>query len=249
MTRRRSSATCCAIPRPVSRSELFPAQQQFFDHCWQLRDDGRLRYPEQAIGWIKKTGKTGTSALHGLTTICAFGGRPAEGYCISNDLEQASARVFTAIKQIIEASPLLKREAVIQQSRILFPQTGSFIQPISGDHASAAGGHPTWVSADEVAGFTSEKLYRLFAEMIPVSTVPISVRLTTSTAGYAGEGSLFAAVGLTPGDRTRTARRRRHVVCLGDNAAIAVAKNQRLERSLARRAAQPDPSVTIRTAI
>lgn len=114
-------------PKTGQPFELFDAQKQFFAHCWNTGPDGRLLYPEQCIGWPKKTGKTATAAMHGLVTTLVYGGKYAEGYCISNDFEQAQGRVFTAIKQICEASPLLKRECESLQSRITFPQTGAVI--------------------------------------------------------------------------------------------------------------------------
>jgi hypothetical protein len=43
--------------------------------------------------------------------IILFGSKFAEGYVLVNDEEQAARRVFAAIKNIIEASPLLKKEA------------------------------------------------------------------------------------------------------------------------------------------
>jgi phage terminase large subunit-like protein len=178
-------------PRTGRPFQLLEAQRQFFAHCWQRRDDGRLLYPEQVFGAVKKSGKTTTSAMHGLTTTLVFAGKYAEAYCISNDLEQAQGRVFAEIKKICEASPLLRREAHITAERITFPQTGAFIQAIGADYASAAGAHPCFASADELWGFTSERSRRLFDELIPVPTQPISVRLTTTHAGYSGESNLL----------------------------------------------------------
>jgi phage terminase large subunit-like protein len=178
-------------PKDGQPFELFDAQKQFFKYAWQTGDDGRLLYPEQCIGWVKKTGKTSTAAMHGLTTMLVFGGRYAEGYCISNDLEQAQGRVFTAIRQICESSPLLRRETAITQSRISFPQTGAVIQALGADATSAAGAHPCWASADELWGFQTERSRRLFDELVPVPTQRISVRLTTTHAGYSGESQLL----------------------------------------------------------
>jgi phage terminase large subunit-like protein len=178
-------------PKTGQPFELFDAQREFFKHAWQRRLDGRLLYPEQCFGAIKKTGKTSTAAIHGLTTTLVYGGRYAESYCISNDLEQAQGRVFTEIRKICECSPLLRREADITQLRITFPQTGAFVQAIGGDYASAAGAHPTFTSADELWGFCSERSRRFFDELIMVPTQLISVRLTTTHAGYENESELL----------------------------------------------------------
>jgi phage terminase large subunit-like protein len=170
---------------------LLPEQREFFKQAWQTDDDGRLLYPEQVYGAIKKSGKSGTAALHVLTTTLVHGGRFAEGYCVANDLEQAQGRVYLACRRIVEASPHLKREADITQSRITFPQTGATVQAIGSDYAGAAGGNPTISSFDELWAYTSERSRRLWDEMVPVPTRKISARLTTSYAGFEGESLLL----------------------------------------------------------
>ena len=171
--------------------ELFKAQKEFFAGAWQVNDDGRLRYPEQCFGAIKKSGKTATAAMHLLTTTLVFGGRFAEGYAIANDLEQAQGRVFQAVRRIVEASPYLKPEAEITQSRIIFPQTGAVIQAIGSDYASAAGANPVISSFDELWGHTSERSRRLWDEMVPSPARKISCRLVTTYAGFENESNLL----------------------------------------------------------
>ena len=177
-------------PKTGRPFKLFPEQRRFFEHCWKRRRDGRLKYPEQCFGAIKKTGKTSIAAMHGLTTVVVFGGPYAEAYTISNDFEQSQARVFTEMRKIVEASPLLRREARITADRITF-STGAFVQALGSDATSAAGGHPTFVSCDELWGFVSERSRRLFDELVTVPTVPVSVRLTTTHAGYENESQLL----------------------------------------------------------
>ena len=167
--------------------ELLPAQIEFFKHAFQTNDEGYSRYSEQTYGAKKKSGKTGTGALHVLTTTLVFGGRYAESFIAANDLEQAQSRGFEAIRRIVQASPLLKREAVITQSRITFPATGATITAIASDYAGAAGGHPTISWFDELWAYNTESSRRLFDEMCSVPTRKFSVRLTTSYAGWEQE--------------------------------------------------------------
>jgi hypothetical protein len=174
--------------------KLFEAEREFFKYAWQIGGDGRLVYPEQCFGAIKKTGKTGLAGAHVLTTTLIYGGRYAEGYCVANDMEQAQGRVFQAIRRICETSPYLRRECDITQSRITFPQTGAVIQAIGSDYASAAGGAPTISSFDELWGYTSERSHRLWDEMVPVPTRKISCRLTTTHAGFEDDGSVLLAL-------------------------------------------------------
>ena len=171
--------------------DLFPAQRRFFEHAWTQADDGRLLYPEQCLGAIKKSGKTGTAGIHLLTTTILYGGRFAEAYCVANDLEQAQGRVFQAVRRIVESSPLLAREADITAQRITFPQTGATIQAIGSDYAGAAGANPVISSFDELWGYTSERSRRLWDEMVPPPTRKVSCRLTTTYAGFTGESVLL----------------------------------------------------------
>jgi phage terminase large subunit-like protein len=123
---------------------LLPAERDFLRYAFQLDADGHLLYSEQVFAAPKKSGKTGFAALHGLTTILLFGGHFAEGYCLANDFEQASSRVFQAIRRIVEASPLLKRTARITADRIVFPDfRNAMITAITSDYTSAAGANPT----------------------------------------------------------------------------------------------------------
>ena len=122
---------------------LLDAEREFLKHAFQTNDDGRLLYSEQIFGAPKKSGKTGFAALHMLTTILLFGGRFAEGYALANDLEQAQSRVFQAIKRVVEASPLLNREAKITADKIVFPAFyNAMIGAIASDYARAAGANP-----------------------------------------------------------------------------------------------------------
>ena len=68
--------------RPISFVERNPSQSQDRPAVRTVRraegvlralledrpTDDRLLYPDQCIGWVKKTGKTATSAMHGLVT-------------------------------------------------------------------------------------------------------------------------------------------------------------------------------------
>jgi len=89
----------------------------------------------------------------------------------------------------VEASPYLRREAKITQNRIEFPEAGA--SHGGSDYAGAAGANPTISSFDELWGYTSERSYRLWDEMIPVPTRRISCRLTTTYAGFSDESELL----------------------------------------------------------
>jgi hypothetical protein len=159
--------------------------------AFQLDGDGRLLYPLLLYSAIKKSRKTEFAALFTLTLMWLYGGRHAEGYMAANDLEQASARCFQGCCRIIEASPLLRAEAVITKDKITFPATGSAITAIASDYAGIAGGHPTISVFDELWAYQTERAKRLFHELVPVPTRKISCRLIVTHAGFEGEGTLL----------------------------------------------------------
>jgi Terminase large subunit, ATPase domain len=140
---------------------------------------------EQIFGAPKKSGKTGFAALHMLTMVLLFGGKYAEGYALANDLEQATSRVFQAIKRIVECSPLLRQEAKVTADKITFPAFfGATISTVASDYASAAGANPTISCFDELWAYTSERSRRLFDEMVPPPTRKIACRLTVTFAAH-----------------------------------------------------------------
>jgi phage terminase large subunit-like protein len=75
-------------PETRAPFRLLPAERAFMDRCFQIGESGRLVFPEWVYSAPKKSGKTGFAALLMLTTVLAFGGSYAEGYCVANDFEQ-----------------------------------------------------------------------------------------------------------------------------------------------------------------
>jgi phage terminase large subunit-like protein len=175
--------------RPFALTE---AERVFLAHAFRVGEDGRLVYPELLFSAPKKSGKTTFGAMVALYAVVVLGGRFAEGLCVANDLEQAAGRVFQAVKRIVGASPLLKREVVaVTAGRVEFAD-GAVIQPIASDAASAAGANHVIAVFDELWGYTSERSRRLWDELVPPPTRPRACRLTVTYAGFEGESELLA---------------------------------------------------------
>jgi phage terminase large subunit-like protein len=170
---------------------LSDAERRFLALAFTLDGNGRLKFPELVFGAIKKSGKTTLAAIIMITMVLLYGGRFAEGYCVANDYEQAVSRVFTMVRRIVEASPLLRAIARITNDRVLFPALDASIIAIASDAASAAGGNPTITCFDELWGYVSERSRRLWDEMITSPARKISCRLTVSYAGFSGESLLL----------------------------------------------------------
>jgi phage terminase large subunit-like protein len=183
--------TLLVNPETGEAFELLPSERAFLEYAFKIGADGKLLYPEQLYSCPKKSGKTCFAAIIIITMILLFGGAYGEAFALANDQEQARGRVFEMIRRIIEASPLLKREAKITESRITFPAFNATINAIASDAASAAGANPTISCFDELWAYTSERSRRLWDEMIPPPTRKIACRLTATYAGFEGESLLL----------------------------------------------------------
>jgi hypothetical protein len=174
--------------------ELTGAERLFLRHAFELTPDGRLRYPELVFSAPKKSGKTTLAALMLIYVVRVLAGRYAEAYCAANDFDQSQGRVFTAAARIVEASPLLRPDAVVTQNKIEFRSTGAVITAIANDFAGAAGANPTITCFDELWGYTAERAHRLWDEMVPPPTRNIACRLTVTYAGFEGESNLLESI-------------------------------------------------------
>jgi phage terminase large subunit-like protein len=108
----------------------------------------------------------------------------------ANDEDQAQSRSFQAASRIVQATPWLERSANVTQSKIEF-SNGSALIALANDFRGASGANPNFIDFDELWGFTSENAHRFWDEMAPVPTRKVSVRLTTTYAGYQGESILL----------------------------------------------------------
>jgi hypothetical protein len=170
---------------------LYPEEAEFLRRAFTLTKEGRLPFTETLFSAPKKSGKTALAAMAMLYVIVVLGGPYAEGICLANDFEQAASRVFQAIARIVRASPLLRRAAKVEVSKITFNSTGATIIAVANDYAGAAGANPTISVFDELWGYTSERSRRLWDELVPPPTRKVACRLTVTYAGFEGESALL----------------------------------------------------------
>src|SRR5690348_6072128 len=148
-----------------------------------------MRHSELCFSAGKKSGKTALAAMIVIYTAVVLAGTGGEIYCLANDLEQSSSRVFKAVVLILQASPLLRRSADITANKITLRATGTVIQAVANDYEGFSGANPTLNVYDESAYFPSENSRRLWDEGVPSPARKISFRLSVSTAGFDGEPS------------------------------------------------------------
>jgi len=146
---------------------------------------------------IKKSGKSTTAGLiarYFAETQTRYG----EIYTIGNDLEQAKDRSYKEVVRSLEMTPgynaykdILPGRWYVHKLSMRCLLTGSTIKAIAVDAAGEAGGQPTLTVWTELWGAENQEARRFWDEMTPIPTVPDSLRLVETYAGYDGESELL----------------------------------------------------------
>jgi hypothetical protein len=160
------------------------------------RTDGlwAFRWTTWLYSTIKKSGKTTISAIVGRWAAETWGPYQ-EIYNLGNKLKQAKERAFRKIRQSIELGPPAARNQwAIQETQLTHLPSGSIIQALPISDAGEAGGNQSVTIWTELWGFQYEEALRMWDEMQPVLTRPLSVRFVDTYAGYEGESDLLKSI-------------------------------------------------------
>jgi phage terminase large subunit-like protein len=186
---------------------LLPHQEKIFDEALQIDPDtGYFKYETLIYSAVKKSGKTACVAAVGAWYVEEVGGAGTEAYCIANDLEQAEGRIMKDIKyhfqkRIENRDPFLNnkngremhytdKNTSITLYNITLPND-SFIQALAQSYKSVAGARHAITLWDELWGSTSELSHRVWDEMTPIPTIPNSLRVIGTYAGFENESDLL----------------------------------------------------------
>lgn len=164
--------------------ELQPSQTQILDFALQQNEQYEFRYSTLLYSTIKKSGKTAISAAVGAwyAEVCPAG---SEIYVVANDLEQAEGRVMRDLKYHAEI-----RGYKTNKYEIVLPN-GTSIKALAQSYRSVAGARQALTLWDELWGITSELTRRTYEEMTPISTIPWSLRMIATYAGFLEESDLL----------------------------------------------------------
>jgi phage terminase large subunit-like protein len=111
----------------------------------------------------------------------------------ANDSEQAESVIFKGCCDLIKKNPDLRSSAKILTKEIRF-SNGSEIEWFAADYQGGAG-HRRKVSAiDEPWAFSTERMRRLYEELLPPPTIPGAYLWLSTTAGFSGEGALLEEI-------------------------------------------------------
>lgn len=169
------------------RLELFPDQRRVLGHILDFDPvTGKFPYTTVILSMPKKSGKT---AINAAVTSWFYENAPldTEIYVIANDLEQAEGRVLNDVKFHCK----LRGDSQVLKYEISNSDSGSRVKALSKSYRSNAGSRHAMTSFDELWGLSSEESRRMWDEMQPIPTVPYSLRLITTYAGFYGESDLL----------------------------------------------------------
>ena len=172
---------------PNETIDLLPHQEALLLLFASPKADG-TRWRNQVYSTIKKSGKTAIAAI--LTRYEVErgpGGR--EIYLAANDRDQATNRVFDAIRKSINWDPEAQGSWNITGHELRH-SNGTFIKAIASDFRGEAGANPSLTAWTELWGFDTEGLLRFYEEMTPVPTTE-SIRLVETSTGYEGQSDLL----------------------------------------------------------
>jgi len=165
---------------------LFPHWKRILDYALTQDEDGRFRFTTLLLSAIKKSGKSTYTA----SIVAWYADQAPEGTEIvvcANSQDQSARIIFGDLTyhykhSITGAKPL--------KDRIILPN-GTTIFVLARNFTSNAGGRHALVVFDELWGATSEDDYRRWDELTPIPTIPHSLRVVSSYAGFYGESKVL----------------------------------------------------------
>lgn len=185
----------------TSKPIILPLHQKAILRYFFTRRENR-HFPYQTVTYstIKKSGKSTTAgviARYFAETQTKYG----EIFTIGNDLEQAKDRSFKEIVRSLELTPgynftkeTLPGRWALHKLSLRCLLTGSTIKAIAVDAKGEAGGQQSLTIWTELWGAENQEAKRFWDEMQPIPTVPDSLRLVETYAGYDGESELLHSV-------------------------------------------------------
>lgn len=172
-------------------------QKAVLRYFFTRRENGHFPFQNIVYSTIKKSGK---STIAGLIArwFAETQGRYKEIMTIGNDLEQAKDRSFKEVVRSLEMTPgynyarsNLPGRWWVNKLSLRCVLTGSSIKAIAVDAKGEAGGQQSMTIWTELWGAEDIEAKRFWDEMQPIPTVPDSLRLVETYAGYDGESELL----------------------------------------------------------
>lgn len=173
--------------KPVT---LEPWQRAALTAYW----NNRATCTTLALSNVKKTGKT---FLNGVILAWRWLALPGQHFAIGNDLDQAAARQFAMIAEMVKRNSYLSQVCKVGKNELVFEPTGSRLTALAVDAAGNAGANHLTASHTEAWGIIYEAGVRAFEELTPPpgrSYGLPALRVIDSYAGYEGESKTWHSI-------------------------------------------------------
>lgn len=165
---------------------LLPPWDKILEHVLAQDEQGRFPYTTVVLSDIKKSAKTAISgAVTAWYAECAPDG--TEVFVCANSEDQSVRLIY---KDLTFHFKQREMGAKPFKEKIILPNDTT-IQVLTKNYTSNAGGRHALVVFDELWGGRSVDDYRRWEEMTPIPTIPHSLRLVTSYAGFYGESNVL----------------------------------------------------------
>jgi len=176
--------------------KLFPEQRAIFEYCLTPDAEGKFPYTTLLFSTTKKSGKSTLAAA--VAQWCAEELPPAsEIFVCANTQEQGEGRVGKDLKYHIDHSGRVylnkegeEEDAKVTQWGIKYPN-GTLIGILAQNYRSAAGSRHALVVWDELWGRETEADRKMWDELTPIPTVPVSLQFIATYAGYENDSKLL----------------------------------------------------------
>lgn len=188
------------IPSTQQPIVLAPHQQAVLRLAFTRDASGHFPCQTLLFSTIKQSGKSTIAGVI-LRWYAETQQRYSELYCVGNDRDQAMTRSFREVRWSIEQSPGYDNDRdrlpgawsllrTIMRCQI----TGSEIRALAVDSKGEAGGKPALQVWTELWGFEQEEALRFWDELTPIPTIPDSMRIVETYAGYENESALLKSL-------------------------------------------------------
>lgn len=185
------------IPQTTEPIVIPLHQKAVLRYFFTRRENGHFPHQTIVYSTIKKSGK---STIAGVIArwFAETQGRYKEIMTIGNDLDQAKDRSYKEVMRSLEMTPgfnytrsTLPGRWWVNKLTMRCVLTGSTIKAIAVDAKGEAGGQQAMTIWTELWGAEDVEAKRFWDEMQPIPTVPDSLRLVETYAGYDGESELL----------------------------------------------------------
>jgi phage terminase large subunit-like protein len=185
------------IPATGKPITLYPHQQAVLRLALTRDGTGNLPFRTFIYSTIKQSGKSTMAGLV-MRWYAETGQRHSEIYAIGNDKEQAKTRGFREARRSIELAPgydtnheRLPGEWNLMKESMTCVRTGTEIRALAVDAKGEAGGKPAVQAWTETWGAEFEDARRFWEELTPIPTIPDSLRMVETYAGFTNESELL----------------------------------------------------------